>query len=132
MYLLDTNTCIQFINGSSLTVKENFRKHSSENIALCSAVKAELFFGARKSQKTEANLHIFTRFFASFKSLTFDDRCAEEYGQIKATLAKQGQIIGPNDLLIAAIARAHDAVLVTNNTREFSRVTALRLEDWQS
>nr|CAA6829350.1 MAG: Ribonuclease VapC [uncultured Thiotrichaceae bacterium] len=64
------------------------------------------------------------------QSLSFDDRCAEEYGQIKASLATKGQIIGPNDILIAAIARVHDTVLVTNNTREFSRVTALRLEDW--
>ena len=131
MYLLDSNTCIQFINGTSLTVKEHFRTHSGKSIAVCSVVKAELFYGARKSQRTEANLNLLARFFKSFKSLSFDDRCAEEYGQIKATLAAQGQLIGPNDLLIAAIALAYDAVLVTNNTREFSRVTGLRLEDWQ-
>lgn len=132
MYLLDTNTCIQFINGSSLAVKNNFQKQSASNVVLCSVVKAELLYGARKSQRTEANLHVLHQFFKSFKSLQFDDRCAEEYGEIKAVLASQGRIIGPNDLLIAAIARAYDAVLVTNNTREFSRVTALRLEDWQT
>jgi len=78
------------------------------------------------------NLRVFERFFRPFKSLPFDDRCAEEYGQIKAVLSAQGNLIGPNDLLIAAIARAHNAVLVTNNTGEFSRVTNLRLQDWQS
>ncbi len=65
-------------------------------------------------------------------SLLFDDRCAEEYGAICADISSQGKIIGPNDLLIAVIARAHDAILVTQNTHEFSRITGLRLEDWQS
>ena len=78
-----------------------------------------------------ANLRTFNRFFTAFKSLNFDDRCAEEYGQIRADLVKQGKVIGPNDMMIAAIARAHDAVLVTNNTREFARITNLRLENWQ-
>lgn len=131
MYLLDTNTCIQFINGSSVAVKDNFKQHSASDLVLCSVVKAELFYGARKSQRTESNLLTLERFFTAFKSLPFDDRCAEEYGQIKAALASQGELIGPNDLMIAAIARAYDAVLITNNTREFARVTGLRLQDWQ-
>ena len=131
MYLLDTNTCIQFINGTSPAVKDNFKHHAASNIVLCSVVKAELLFGARKSQRVESNLLIFERFFTAFKSLPFDDRCAEEYGQIRAVLKAQGNLIGPNDLMIAAIARVHDVVLVTNNTGEFSRVTGLRLQDWQ-
>lgn len=132
MYLLDTNTCIQFINGTSSVVKSNFKQHAASDLVLCSVVKAELLFGARKSQRVESNLLILERFFKAFKSLSFDDRCAEEYGQIRAVLKAQGEIIGPNDLMIAAIARAHDAVLVTNNTGEFSRVAGLRLQDWQS
>ena len=131
MYLLDSNTCIHFINGSSNRVKQQLQSHTVNDIVLCSVVKAELLFGARKSQRIESNLRTFHRFFEPFKSLNFDDRCAEEYGQIKADLSKQGKLIGPNDLMIAAIARAYDAVLITNNTREFSRVTNLRLEDWQ-
>ena len=58
-------------------------------------------------------------------------RVSEEYAQIRADLSRQGKLIGPNDMLIAAIARAHDAVLVTNNTCEFERVANLRLTDWQ-
>lgn len=131
MYLLDTNTCIQFINGSSPTIKDNFKGHAASDLVLCSVVKAELYFGARKSQRIEENLLTFERFFKAFKSLPFDDRSAEEYGQIRAVLKAQGKLIGPNDLMIAAIARAHDAVLVTNNTGEFSRVAGLRLQDWQ-
>jgi len=63
--------------------------------------------------------------------MPFDDRCAEEYGLIRAALMEQGRIIGPNDLIIAAIARANDATLITHNTSEFSRIQSLRLEDWE-
>ncbi len=131
MYLLDTNTCIQFLNGTSLSIKEQFKQHSANEIALCSMVKAELLYGARHSQRVEANLLRLQQFFAPLVSLPFDDRCAEEYAQIRADLSRQGKLIGPNDLLIAAIARTHDAILITNNTGEFGRVVNLRIEDWQ-
>ena len=131
MFLLDTNVCIQFLNGTSEAVKTNFQQHTPTEIALCSVVKAELLFGARNSEKVEANLSKVQQFFQPFKSLAFDDRCAEEYAQIRADLTRQGNIIGPNDLIIASIARAHDAVLITNNTNEFNRVTNLRMKDWQ-
>lgn len=131
MFLLDTNTCIHFMNGTSQAVKYHFQQSSPSEIAVCSIVKAELLFGARNSQKIEANLQRLKLFFAPLQSLPFDDRCAEEYAQIRADLTRQGKLIGPNDMLIAAITRAHDAVLVTNNTREFERVANLRLTDWQ-
>lgn len=132
MYLLDTNTCIHIINRSSGVVAQRYRQLEPSQICLCSVVKAELYYGARKSQQCDANIERINFFSKPLKSLSFDDRCAEAYGEIKAILASQGRIIGPNDLLIAAIARTYDAVLVTNNTREFARVTALRLEDWQT
>lgn len=80
----------------------------------------------------EANLQLLKAFFAPLRSLPFDDPCAEHYGQIHADLLSQGKPIGPNDTLIAAIARANDATLVTYNTAEFSRVAGLRLEDWEN
>ena len=131
MYLLDTNTCIQFLNGTSQAVKQHFQQTLPSEIAVCSVVKGELLFGARHSQRVEANLQKLKLFFAPLQSLSFDDRCAEEYAQIRTDLARQGKLIGPNDMLIAAIARAHDAVLITNNTHEFERVANLRLSDWQ-
>jgi tRNA(fMet)-specific endonuclease VapC len=131
MYLLDTNVCIHLLNNRHSEIEQHFRNHSPADIALCSIVKAELLFGARHSQKVEANLQLLSHFFAPLNSLSFDDRCAQEYGLIRADLSAQGKIIGPNDLLIAAIARANDAVLVTHNTKEFARITGLRLEDWQ-
>ena len=101
------------------------------NIGLCSIVKAELLYGARHSERVEENLSLLSEFFAPLSSLPFDDRCAEEYGIIRAQLAAQEMIIGPNDLLIAAIARACDATLVSHNTGEFSRISGLRFIDWE-
>ena len=71
-------------------------------------------------------------FLIPYRSLPFDDECARVYGQIRARLTKAGTLIGPNDLLIAATAIAFGTVLVTHNTREFSRIEGLSLEDWQS
>ncbi|MCB1875788.1 MAG: type II toxin-antitoxin system VapC family toxin [Chromatiales bacterium] len=132
MYLLDTNLCIRVLTGKSPRIQQKFQQFSPEEIALCSIVKAELLYGARHSQRVEENLQLLRRFFKPLQCLPFDDRCAEEAGQIRADLAAQGRPIGPNDLLIAAIARANDCVLVTHNRREFSRVTNLRLEDWET
>ncbi len=131
MYLLDTNVCIRLLNETHEGLIQHFRQHQPGDISLCSIVKAELFYGARHSQQVEANLHLLQQFFRPLASLPFDDRCAEEAGQIRADLTAQGKPIGPNDLLIAATTRAHDAILVTHNTQEFSRITGLRLVDWE-
>lgn len=131
-YLLDTNVCIHLLNESQSQVIDSFRRHNPAEIVLCSVVKAELLYGARRSQRIEANLQLLKAFFAPLQSLPFNDECAEHYGQIRADLLNQGKPIGPNDTLIAAIARAHNATLVTHNTAEFSRVAGLRIEDWEA
>jgi len=131
MYLMDSNVCINSLNGNQEIIKQHFLSHAPSEIALCSIVKAELLFGARNSQRMDANLQRLSLFFAPFKSLPFDDRCADEYGLIRSDLKAQGKLIGPNDMLIAAVARAHNAILVTHDTGEFCRITGLRLEDWE-
>jgi tRNA(fMet)-specific endonuclease VapC len=131
-YLLDTNTCIRYLNGRSEKIKQNMAAVSQQDIALCSVVKAELFYGAMKSLHPENNLARQRKFTNSFVSLSFDDNAAEVYGQIRAQLEKAGTPIGPNDLLIAAIALANNLTLVTHNTREFSRIAILPCEDWES
>ena len=131
IYLLDTNVCIHLLNEKQSRVIQNFRQHNPADIALCSVVKAELLYGARRSQRMEANLQLLKAFFAPLQSLSFDDECAEHYGQIHADLLNQGKPIGPNDTLIAAIARAHDTTLITHNTAEFRRVAGLRIGDWE-
>ena len=84
-----------------------------------------------KSRNPQKNLAKQKQFVDYFVSYPFDDAVAEIYGQIRADLAQQGKPIGPNDLIIAAIALANDCILVTHNTREFSRVAGLSLEDWE-
>lgn len=131
MFLLDTNACIGVLNGTQPGIAARMHDLDPSEVALCSIVKSELIYGARRSQQVEPNLRLLERFFEPLASLPFDDRCAEEAGLIRADLAAQGKPIGPNDLLIAATARAHDATLVTHNTREFARITGLRLVDWE-
>ena len=130
-YLLDTNTCIKYLNGRSKEIRNNLESKSQQDIFVCSIVKAELFYGAMKSKNPEKNLEKQTQFLNRFVSLAFDDKASEVYGQIRARLEKSGTPIGPNDLFIAAIAISNNITLVTNNTREFGRVEDLQFEDWE-
>jgi tRNA(fMet)-specific endonuclease VapC len=131
VYLLDTNACIRILNNTSAPLVARLRAHDPNEIRLSSVVRAELLYGARRSQRPAENLALLGRFFAAFLSLPFDDQCAESYGVLRAALAREGRLIGPNDLMIAATALAHDCTLVTHNTDEFSRVPDLRIEDWE-
>ena len=131
MYLLDTNVCNRFLNRRSQPLIEKFTKANPDEILLCSVVKAELFYGANKSNNPLKALKIQREFCGRFKSLYFDDDAANVYGEIRSKLEKTGRIIGPNDLLIASIAVANNVTLVTHNTKEFSRVEGLKLEDWE-
>lgn len=130
-YLLDANICIKFLNGQSASVRQRFESLPSSDLALCSIVKAELFYGAMKSERPQANLEKLHYFFARFACFPFDDAAAEVSGRVRAQLAKKGKPIGPNDLLIASIALYRQQTLVTHNLGEFSRVEGLALEDWE-
>jgi tRNA(fMet)-specific endonuclease VapC len=131
VYLLDANACIRILNKTSLPLIERLARHEPSEIRLSSVVKAELLFGARRSGRVQDNLELLARFFAPFTCLPFDDRCAEEYGLIRAALTRLGTPIGPNDLMIAATAQAYNLALVSHNVSEFSRVHGLRVEDWE-
>jgi tRNA(fMet)-specific endonuclease VapC len=131
MFLLDTNVCIQFLNKKSQRLIAKLTAIEPEEVFLCSIVKAELFYGAFKSNNPLRTLRIQKEFCGRFESLPFDDRAAEVYGEIRSNLEQKGQIIGPNDLIIAAIARANDLTLITHNGKEFGRVEGLNVEDWQ-
>ncbi len=128
--LLDTDTCIHYLNGTSENTRKQLEAAGPADIVLCSVVKAELFYGALKSRNAKRNLKKLGHFVNRFRSLPFDDQAARYYGRIRARLAKAGMLIGPNDLMIAAIAMVHGSTVVTHNTREFSRVKNLTLEDW--
>ena len=125
-----TNACIHILNNSSPPLVARLHQQDPEIVYLCSVVKAELTYGAYRSSRIAENLRVLHRFFEPFASLPFDDLCAEHYGRIRRDLERDGTPIGPNDLMIAATALAHDLFLVTGNTREFARVAGLRLQDW--
>jgi tRNA(fMet)-specific endonuclease VapC len=131
-YLLDANACIGLVNGTSPKLARALARRPLEEVAVCSIVKAELYFGAAKSRHPDRSRREQDAFFGRFLlSYAFDDTAADAYASVRATLERAGTPIGPNDLLIAAIALVNDATLVTHNVREFSRVPGLRHEDWE-
>ena len=131
IFLPDTNVWIRFLNPGENQVKDHILSADPSTVWLCSVVKAELFFGAMKSARMTENLALLDELFADFTSVPFDDNAARRYGEIRSDLARKGTPIGPNDLMIAAIASVRDLTLITHNTREFNRVTGLNLEDWE-
>ena len=132
IYMLDTNICSVIIREKPLSVKEKLKLVNKDNrnrIVLSSVVASELLYGAYKkeSQKLISTIETFINF---FEVLPFDLNAAQEYGRLRAYLEKKGSIIGAYDLQIAAHALSLNAILVTNNTREFSKIEKLRIEDW--
>jgi len=129
-YLLDTNTCIYFINKRSEMLIKRLNSIKREDISVCSVVKAELIYGATKSANPQKNLKTLNDFLRPFHSFAFDDKSAQVYGKTRAELEKNGTPIGPNDLCIASIAMANNLTLITNNLKEFEIINGLKLEDW--
>ena len=130
-FLLDTNTCIIYLRGKNLILKQKLESIKVQDIAVCSIVKSELFYGALKSAKPERNLAAQQEFLAQFISLPFDDSATMIFGTIRTRLEALGTPIGSYDLQIASIAINYNLTLVTHNTREFKRVKDLQLEDWE-
>jgi tRNA(fMet)-specific endonuclease VapC len=129
-YSLDTNTCIYHLNNSASTVTERLKTLSVEEVLISSMVIAELLYGAEKGTKRLANYENIAFFLSPYRIISFDQKAASIYAAIRADLERKGQIIGPNDIVIAATTLAHNAILVTNNTKEFSRIDGLKIEDW--
>ncbi len=130
-YLLDTNVCIRLIDNSSPAVINRLADKQPEDIFISAITQLELYYGAYRSLQTERNLEILQRFFSQFNICFLDSASAMIAGKIRADLAAIGTPIGPYDLQIAASAIARNFILVTHNTREFSRVKGLQLEDWE-
>ncbi|MEQ8672164.1 MAG: type II toxin-antitoxin system VapC family toxin [Aggregatilineales bacterium] len=131
-YSLDTNTCIRYLNERSAKIRAKLPTIPASDIVVCSVVRAELFYGSAKGQSPEQSLEKQLRFLHPFPTVAFDDLAAKKYGEIRADLEKLGMPIGAHDLLIAAIALAHNLILVTHNVKEFSRIGALQIEDWEA
>ena len=132
IYLLDSNVWIGLIRKSSPALAARFLAVAgSADLRVCSVVVAELWHGCARSAKPAANRAALEALIAPFPSLPFDDAAADQFVTIRRHLESLGQVIGPYDLQIAAIAVANGCVLVTHNTGEFSRVPGLTIEDWQ-
>ncbi len=128
-YLLDTDICIYIINSRPEKVLHRFRQESIGNIGISSITASELAFGVTKSG-SERNKRALEMFLAPLEIFPFDESVIWHYGKLRATLEKQGIPIGALDTMIAAHALALNAVLVSNNTREYSRVEGLHYENW--
>lgn len=129
-YLLDTNMVIYAIKNNPATVLEKIQQFDYDDINISAITLAELEYGVCHSSKPEQNNMALMMFLSNINVLPFDDNAALEYGYIRETLQKEGQPIGPYDMLIAAHAKSLNYVLVTHNTREFERVPGIEIEDW--
>lgn len=134
-YLLDTNACIALLNGRPASVRARLEAAlaGEDTVAVSSIVAFELWYGAAKSARTEANRQRLTTFFAGpLEVLSFDDEDARVAGDVRAALEAGGTPIGAYDVLIAGQALRRRMTLVTANVAEFARVAGLLWEDWAS
>ncbi len=129
-YLLDTSVCVEHSRSRSSIEQHLAKLPEDAEVFLCSIVLAELWHGFEKSQKRNNSEAVLQKFIEKFDSLPFDDSCARIYGKIMRELERQGNTIGGNDLLIAAIALANNLQVVTNNLSHFDRVPGLVCEAW--
>lgn len=128
--LLDTNMCVYLIKHQPPEVLGRFEEHEVGDIGVSSVTAAELYFGARKSQRPSQNERALEQFLLPLVVAEFGHDAAAAYGRIRTALEQRGAPIGPLDTLIAAHAVSLNLTLVTNNVREFARVPNLEIENW--
>lgn len=128
-YLLDTNSMSELIRHPGGRVARRFAVVGEAIVCTSIVVACELRFGAAKKGSSWLSIRI-DQLLASFEVLPLDREADRHYAEIRAYLSRKGQLIGPNDLLIAAHALALDLTLVTDNVDEFARVPGLAIENW--
>jgi len=129
-YLLDTNICIAIIRNKPVNVIKKLTSHKPGDVGVSVITVAELVHGTQKSSQPEQNMTALDQFLLPLDIADFDQNAATAYGQLRAYLERQGNLIGSMDMLIAAHGLSLDVVLLTNNVREFQRVPNLKIEDW--
>ena len=129
-YLPDTNVCVFVIRQKPQLVVERFRQQRPDDLAISTVTLAELRYGADKSSNAKKNHAAWDLFLEPLEIESFDADAAECYGQLSTGLERRGLSIGPLDTMIAAHALSLKLPLITNNTREFSRVHGLIIQDW--
>lgn len=129
-YMLDTNICIEIIRRRSVSAVGRCEAHAEGGLCLSAISYSELLFGCEKSLHPAKNRQALEKFLTPIEVLDFPAAAGHNYAKLRAGLEKQGRIIGPNDLLIAAHCLHLKSTLVTNNEQEFRRVAGLRVINW--
>jgi tRNA(fMet)-specific endonuclease VapC len=128
-YMLDTNICIYVIKSYPPELRERFNR-LAEQLCMSSITLGELHYGAEKSARRLLNLEAIEQFAARLEVLPFSPRAAAHYGQIRAELERAGTPCGPHDMQIGGHSRSEGLIIVTNNMREFARMSGVRAENW--
>ncbi len=129
-YFLDANIIIYFLNNKYPTIKLRLEDLAPKQVTVPAIVKAELLYGAYKSNHRQRNEKVVRKFLEVFQIAPFHSSAAESYATLRSDLENKGNLIGPNDMIIAATALAANATLVTNNVKEFRKVSGLKIENW--
>jgi tRNA(fMet)-specific endonuclease VapC len=127
-YLLDTNICIYYIKGS-YNLKEKFWQIGPENCFISEITLAELKYGVANSQHQQKNQQALSDFLSGIQIIPVF-KALDTYAAEKARLRREGNLIDDFDLLIGSTAVTFDMIMVTNNTKHFSRIDGIQLEDW--
>ncbi|SRR6266540_2748388 len=128
-YMLDTNICIHVIKNYPAELRERFNR-LAEQLCISSITVGELHYGAEKSARRLQNLEAIEHFTARLEVLAFAAKAAAHYGQIRAELERAGTPCGPHDMQIGGHARSEGLIVVTNNLREFARMSGVLAENW--
>ena len=132
MFMLDTNMCIFIIKKKYENILVQLKKNRQKGLCVSSITLAELEFGIENAEHEykARNRIALMEFLTIMKIKYFDENAAREYGIIKKDLKDRKCLIGPLDMLIGAHAKSLKVTLVTNNTKEFSRIQNMKIEDW--
>ena len=131
MTILDTNICVRFLRGEESVVRRFLDADENDDLRIPAMVEGELFYGVEKSERRDENREKVKSFLAFIPVCHTDDETMEKFGELKAKAEAAGRRVDDADVIIAATAMRHGAVLVTGNTRHFSRFDGLEIEDWR-
>jgi tRNA(fMet)-specific endonuclease VapC len=127
-FLLDTNICSEHLRKAA-GLSHRFIQHSGR-LSIPTVVLGELLAWAYRRPNPDALLLLIEELRADLRVLSYDEACAEQFGQLRGTLIRQGTAVSAVDLMIASVALVHDLTLVTHNTADFQRIPGIRLVDW--
>lgn len=132
IYMLDTDTCAFILRKSSSMLLRQIQSVPLQQQSMSAITLAELLYGVQVSSKKKMNREGVDALMRHVNVLDWTNEAAAHYAEIRADLKKKGQLIGSNDMLIAAHARSLSAIIVTNNVKDFARVKGLQLENWMA